>query len=75
MPIWKRHKVREVLAVPLVRPPDHEGGAATPIGVLVVEQFSGVLTDEHRERTAEVCAGCVQALEHALVVQRIPWAG
>lgn len=68
-------QVRELLVAPLVHPPAREGSIATPIGVLVVEQFSGVLTEEHRQKTANLCAACVQALEHALVVQRIPWAG
>jgi multidrug efflux pump subunit AcrA (membrane-fusion protein)/GAF domain-containing protein len=67
-------QVREALVVPLARPSAGEGADAVPIGVLVVEQFSGVVTDEHRQRAADVSAACVQALEHALVVQRIPWA-
>ncbi len=68
-------QVREVLVLPLVRPPTQEGDPTTPIGVLVIEQFSGVLTEEHRDRTAEACTACLQALDHALIVQRIPWAG
>jgi multidrug efflux pump subunit AcrA (membrane-fusion protein) len=68
-------QVREALVVPLVCPPPCAEGDSTPVGALVVEQFSGVVTDEHRQRTAAACAPCAQALEHALVVQRIPWAG
>jgi multidrug efflux pump subunit AcrA (membrane-fusion protein) len=68
-------QVREVLVLPLVRPPANDGDQPMSIGVLVVEQFSGVLTEEHRDRTAEACVACRQALDHALVVQRIPWAG
>lgn len=67
-------QAREVLIVPLARPPAIEGQETTAVGVLVAEQFSGLLTDEHRERTMQACAPCAQALEHALVMQRIPWA-
>jgi multidrug efflux pump subunit AcrA (membrane-fusion protein) len=45
-----------------------------PAGVLVAEQFSGVLSEQQRERAAQVCQPAAQALEHALEVQRIPWA-
>jgi biotin carboxyl carrier protein len=42
--------------------------------VLIVEQFSGILTHTSRERAAEVCDTCSAALAHALDFQRIPWA-
>jgi multidrug efflux pump subunit AcrA (membrane-fusion protein)/GAF domain-containing protein len=68
-------QVREVLVVPLARPPAREGGESKAVGVVVAEQFSGILTEEHRRKTASACTACVPALEHALVVKRIPWAG
>jgi multidrug efflux pump subunit AcrA (membrane-fusion protein) len=77
-------QVRSLLVVPLIsdkprqmeapRPDDKDTTAPAPTGVLVVEQFSGLLSDEQRQRTHAVCLPTTQALEHALQMQRIPWA-
>ena len=67
-------QAREVFVVPLIRRTDDGQAAVRPSGVLIVEQFSGVLTEAKREKTAEICESCTPALAHALEVERIPWA-
>ena len=67
-------QAREVIVAPLLRRPVEGDPAPRPAGVLIVEQFTGVLTESSRERTAEICEACAPALVHALDFQRIPWA-
>lgn len=67
-------QAREVIVVPLLRRSASGDSGPHPVGVLIVEQFSGVLTEASRERTAEICDLCSPALAHALDFQRIPWA-
>ena len=68
-------QAREIIVVPLIRRNENAESAPRPSGVLIVEQFSGVLTEAKRELAAEICEMSTPALAHALEVQRIPWAG
>ncbi|MBI3863246.1 MAG: HlyD family efflux transporter periplasmic adaptor subunit [Planctomycetia bacterium] len=66
-------QIRDLCVLPLTGTLGADGSPARPAGLLVLEQFTGVLTDEMRERGSTIAEPGAQALEHALVVQRIPW--
>ena len=67
-------QARNVIVAPLSRRTENGEPGSRPVGVLIVEQFSGILDESTRQRAAEVCESCTPALAHALEVQRIPWA-
>lgn len=67
-------QAREVIVAPVLRQTAAREPGDRPVGVLIVEQFSGILSETSRERAAEVCESCSPALAHALDFQRIPWA-